>query len=86
MIFDREADTSLAKKLIIALLFFNFLTRFIILIRPLIYLDNLVIESFFDYSLISDDAYLCLKIAKNIALGLGPTFDGISYTNGFQPL
>ncbi len=86
MIFDQEADTSLAKKLIIALLFFNFLTRLIILIRPLIYLDNLVIESFFDYSLISDDAYLCLKIAKNIASGLRPTFDGISYTNGFQPL
>lgn len=86
MFLDQEADTSLAKKLIIALLFFSFLTRLIILIRPLIYLDNLLIQSFFDYSLISDDAYLCLKIAKNIALGLGPTFDGISYTNGFQPL
>jgi hypothetical protein len=60
---------------------------FIWVSAPLLaYLDNLTIHSFFDYSMISDDAYLCLKIAKNIALGLGPTFDAISYTNGFQPL
>jgi len=33
-----------------------------------------------------DDAFYYLKIASNIARGLGPTFDGINLTNGFQPL
>jgi hypothetical protein len=83
---DRESYEPLAKWLLAGLLFLNFVTRLLILIRPLLFLDNLPIRSFFVYSLISDDAYLCLKIAKNLALGLGPTFDGISYTNGFQPL
>lgn len=86
MFVNREAETSLANKVIIALLVVNFATRLLILMRPLLYLDNILIQSFFDYSMISDDSYLCLKIAKNISLGLGPTFDGISFTNGFQPL
>lgn len=33
-----------------------------------------------------DDAFYYLGYAKNIALGNGPTFDGIVYTNGIQPL
>jgi MFS family permease len=33
-----------------------------------------------------DDGYYYLKIAKNIAAGYGSTFDGISQTNGYQPL
>ncbi len=45
--------------------------------RPLPYVDNLFIP---------DDTYLALKIAKNIASGMGITFDGIRPTNGFQPL
>ncbi|MBW2183176.1 MAG: glycosyltransferase family 39 protein [Deltaproteobacteria bacterium] len=45
--------------------------------RPLVYLDNLFIP---------DDAYISLKIAKNLASGLGITFDGIHLTNGFQCL
>ncbi|MGB2804879.1 MAG: hypothetical protein WBD64_08305 [Candidatus Zixiibacteriota bacterium] len=86
MFVNRETEMSRANKLLIALLVVNFATRLLILIRPLLYLDNILIRSFFDYSMISDDSYLCLKIAKNISLGLGPTFDGISFTNGFQPL
>jgi hypothetical protein len=81
-----DSGPSLRTWLLVAILFVNFASRLIILLRPLIYLDNLAIHSFFTYSMISDDAYLCLKIARNIALGLGPTFDGISFTNGFQPL
>lgn len=33
-----------------------------------------------------DDAFYSLSIARNLARGLGPTFDGINPTNGFQPL
>lgn len=33
-----------------------------------------------------DDAYYYLVIARNVAAGLGATADGISPTNGFQPL
>ncbi|MCU0612230.1 MAG: hypothetical protein MUE60_10625, partial [Candidatus Eisenbacteria bacterium] len=33
-----------------------------------------------------DDTFLYLQIARNVALGKGPTFDGIHLTNGFQPL
>lgn len=35
---------------------------------------------------LSDDAYYYFRIAKNIALGHGASFDGISPTNGFHPL
>lgn len=33
-----------------------------------------------------DDSFYAFKIARNIADGRGPTFDGVTYTNGFQPL
>lgn len=38
-----------------------------------------------NYWLFEDFGY-SLKIAKNIALGLGETFDGVVPTNGYQPL
>lgn len=60
----------------IILLCANFLSRLLILIRPLKYIDGL---------LIPDDAYLAMTIAKNIALGLGPLYS-FDYTNGFQPM
>ena len=37
-------------------------------------------------TLIADDAYYYFTIARNIVKGLGPTFDGITPTNGFHPL
>jgi len=37
-------------------------------------------------SLLADDAYYYFTIARNMAHGMGPTFDGISLTNGFHPL
>ncbi|MBK8167047.1 MAG: hypothetical protein IPK64_13990 [bacterium] len=36
--------------------------------------------------LISDDAYYYFVTARHIAGGAGPTFDGLSLTNGFHPL
>lgn len=33
-----------------------------------------------------DDSYFYIKIADNIAKGLGSTFDGINITNGYHPL
>ena len=33
-----------------------------------------------------DDAYYYFKVAQNITLGLGSTFDGINLTNGYHPL
>ena len=33
-----------------------------------------------------DDSFYAFQIARNIAQGLGPTFDGVTLTNGFQPL
>lgn len=36
--------------------------------------------------LLSDDMFYYLKVARNIAHGLGASFDGINMTNGFQPL
>jgi hypothetical protein len=35
---------------------------------------------------IPDDGYYYLVVARNLAEGLGPTFDGITVTNGFHPL
>jgi hypothetical protein len=52
------------------------LTRIFLLIRPFPEIDS--------YAL-TDDTYLSLKIAKNIADGYGMTYGGIP-TNGFQPL
>ncbi len=37
-------------------------------------------------SLLCDDAYYYFTIASNLASGLGPTFDGLTATNGFHPL
>jgi len=34
----------------------------------------------------SDDAFYYFQVARNIANGLGATFDGINLTNGFHPL
>lgn len=34
----------------------------------------------------SDDAYYYFKVAQNIVAGIGPTFDGVSLSNGFHPL
>ena len=33
-----------------------------------------------------DDSFYAFQIARNIAVGNGPTFDGATLTNGFQPL
>ncbi|MCH7548001.1 MAG: glycosyltransferase family 39 protein [Candidatus Krumholzibacteriota bacterium] len=33
-----------------------------------------------------DDSFYAFQIARNIATGHGPTFDGVNLTNGFQPL
>jgi 4-amino-4-deoxy-L-arabinose transferase-like glycosyltransferase len=33
-----------------------------------------------------DDSFYAFQIAHNIAAGHGPTFDGVTLTNGFQPL
>lgn len=33
-----------------------------------------------------DDSFYYLRIAQNLAGGLGPTFDGVEPTNGFHPL
>ena len=35
---------------------------------------------------VADDAFYYLNIARNLAAGHGPTFDGITATNGFHPL
>lgn len=35
---------------------------------------------------VPDDSYYYFTIARNIALGDGPTFDGLAPTNGFHPL
>ena len=34
---------------------------------------------------VSDDAFYYLQIARNLAAGAGPTFDGIHVTNGYHP-
>lgn len=41
-------------------------------------------ERVVDY--VSDDAYYYLKVARHLAAGDGPTFDGITCTTGFHPL
>jgi hypothetical protein len=33
-----------------------------------------------------DDSFYYLQIARNVARGLGPSFDGVELTNGFHPL
>lgn len=39
-----------------------------------------------DAYVVADDAYYYFVIARNVALGLGATFDGLAPTNGFHPL
>lgn len=39
-----------------------------------------------DRFFVPDDTYYTLAIARSIARGLGPTVDGVTLTNGFQPL
>jgi hypothetical protein len=60
----------------ISLVILNVISRLLVAIRPLEYIDGLCIP---------DDAYLSLTIARNIARGIGPHY-GFDYTNGFQPL
>lgn len=38
------------------------------------------------FTLTFDDAYYYFEIARNVAGGMGSTFDGISHTNGYHPL
>ncbi len=39
-----------------------------------------------DNRVIADDAFYYFTIARHLAAGLGPTFDGLAPTNGFHPL
>ena len=39
-----------------------------------------------DNRVVADDAFYYFAIARNVAAGLGPTFDGLAATNGFHPL
>jgi hypothetical protein len=39
-----------------------------------------------EHTLFPDDAFYYLCVGRNIADGLGPTFDGVHATTGFQPL
>lgn len=62
----------------------------------ILFIFSIVVGTFFIYlsqtsiekilSIFVDDAFYYLKIAQNIALGKGFTFDGVNPTNGFQPL
>lgn len=36
--------------------------------------------------ILQDDGYYYLQIARNLAHGMGSTFDGVNPTNGYQPL
>ncbi|MGB5105870.1 MAG: hypothetical protein WBP29_04150 [Candidatus Zixiibacteriota bacterium] len=67
---------SKSRALFTSLLAVNLVSRLLIAIRPLKFIDGLTIP---------DDAYLSLNIARNIAKGLGPLY-GSDFTNGFQPL
>jgi len=62
--------------LIAALAVLDFLVRLPVALRPIEFIDGLVLP---------DDAYISLTLARNIARGLGPLY-GLDPTNGFQPL
>ncbi len=51
--------------------------RLVLALQPLDRVDRLFVP---------DDTYYTLAIARSIAHGLGPTVDGVTLTNGFQPL
>lgn len=57
------------------------IVAFVSLAGPLLILAGYDLASLF-----VDDAFYCFQIAKNLAQGLGPTFDGLHETNGFHPL
>jgi hypothetical protein len=66
------------------------LDRFIVLLIALVLCAALAIvarplQSVFDAPL-EEDGYYILAVARRIALGQGVTYDGVSLTNGFQPL
>ncbi len=63
-------------RIVAGLLTLNTFVRSVVALRPIEYLDGLVIP---------DDAYLSLTTARNIARGLGPLYS-LEHTNGFQPL
>src|SRR6188768_3258702 len=63
-------------RILLFILALNFLSRLILVLKPLPYLDGIMIP---------DDAYLSLHIARSIGDGNGPWYDDV-YTNGFQPL
>lgn len=51
--------------------------RFVIGLRDLDIVDRLFVP---------DDTYYTLSIARSLARGIGPSVDGVTLTNGFQPL
>jgi len=65
----------------------NYCNKYCFLISTLI-LINLVFICPFHYLLnfSHDDSFFYIKIANNFSLGLGSTFDGVNYTNGYHPL
>lgn len=56
---------------------------FIFLVTVLFFIQS-PLNNLFIYFL--DDSYFYLKIAQNIALGFGSTFDRVNLTNGYHPL
>lgn len=62
--------------ILLLLLLANTALRLVVALRPLEALDQ---------HTLTDDTYLALTIARNIARGLGPLY-GNAPTNGFQPL
>lgn len=50
---------------------------FVVLFQGEVYLDRIFLP---------DDTYYTLSIARNMALGNGPSVDGVHLTSGFQPL
>jgi hypothetical protein len=63
--------------LLAAIVVLAFVWRAVFIYRPIGWLTNFWLFEDFGYS---------LKIAKNIALSVGETFDGVISTNGYQPL
>jgi 4-amino-4-deoxy-L-arabinose transferase-like glycosyltransferase len=63
--------------ILMALVLLAFAWRAVFIYRPIEWVTNFWLFEDFGYS---------LKIARNIALGLGETFDGVVFTSGYQPL
>ncbi len=64
-------------RLIGAFFLLALLLRGAIALQPLEYTDRLFVP---------DDTYYTLSIARSLAAGTGPSVDGVTSTNGFQPL